>query len=73
MFKVFFNKEVGKKKHAEITPELGMGLELNDETAILSDVDSYDLKPRREHTVCLDAWTSNHTQNKVKVWRGPPR
>lgn len=42
MFKVFFNKEVGKN-HAEITPEFGMGLELNDETAILSDVDSYDL------------------------------
>lgn len=72
MFKVFFNKEVGKN-HTEITPEFGMGLELNDETAILSDVDSYDLKSRREHTVCLDAWTNNHTQNKVRAWRGPPR
>lgn len=54
----------------ETTSELGMGLELNDETAILSNVDSYYLKSRREHTVCLDPWISNHMENvKVRVWR----
>lgn len=47
-----------------------MGLELNDETAILSNVDPYYLKPCREHAVCLDPWISNHTENvKVGVWR----
>lgn len=59
MFRIFLNKEAGKKNHTETTSEFGMGLELNDETAILSNVDSYYLKPCREHTLCLDPLTNN--------------
>lgn len=39
MFELFLNKDFGKKC-IETTSEFGMGLELDDETAILSNVDS---------------------------------
>lgn len=54
IFTMFLNKKLGEN-YTDITSEFGMGLEFNDETAILSNVDSYYLKPCREHTVCLDS------------------
>lgn len=37
-----------------LTSELGLCLELDDQPAILADVDADYLQPGREHAVCLD-------------------
>lgn len=51
-----------------------MGLEFNDEAAVLSNVDSYYLKPGREHAVRLDSWAGDHTAHtQVREQRTAPR
>lgn len=70
MCEMFLNKKLGKNG-IDITSEFGMGLEFNDKTAILSNIDSYYLKPCREHTVCLDSWAGKQTEN-VRAWKIPP-
>lgn len=37
-----------------LTSELGLCPELDDQAAVLADVDADDLQPGREHAVCLD-------------------
>ena len=71
---IIIKKKLEEKNSTDITSEFGMGLEFNNQTAILSNVDPYYLKPGREHTVRLDSWVGNHTQNiHVKAWRRAPR
>lgn len=68
------NKKLEEKNGTDITSEFGMGLEFNDQTAILSNVDSYYLKSGREHTVRLDSWEGSRTQDiQVRAWRRSPR
>lgn len=61
-----------------LTPELGLCPELDDQPAILADVDADDLQPGREHAVRLDpckdsATGSPHSTRAPQLGSASPR